>query len=138
MLGLYESISALASKVNRLCCAVQQIQNNEGGSYLKYVALLTQSGEDDPVATVLENTLDGPVVWTRVDVGDYTGTLNGAFTLNKSVGFLGTIGPSDGINVAIVNNNNFDINSCNVQTYNSLGERDGVLDGTFIEIRVYP
>jgi hypothetical protein len=28
MLGLYESISALAAKVNRLCCAVKELQDN--------------------------------------------------------------------------------------------------------------
>lgn len=44
-----------------------------------YRALLTQSGTDAPVATVLENTLGGTVVWTRNDVGEYVGTLATAF-----------------------------------------------------------
>ena len=44
-----------------------------------YRALLTQTGTDAPVATVLENTLGGEVVWTRDDIGLYTGTLAGAF-----------------------------------------------------------
>lgn len=44
-----------------------------------YRALLTQSGTDAPVATVPENTLGGEVVWSRTDVGKYTGTLLGAF-----------------------------------------------------------
>ncbi len=44
-----------------------------------YRALLTQTGTDAPVATVLENTLGGTVVWTRDDTGLYTGTLAGAF-----------------------------------------------------------
>lgn len=36
-----------------------------GASYAIYTALLSQSGTDDPTATVLENTLGGTVVWTR-------------------------------------------------------------------------
>lgn len=83
MLGLYESISALAAKVNRLCCAVQQIQNNEGVSYLKYVAVLGQIDEDAPQVTVLENTI-GDIVWTRASTGDYRGTLVGGFPENKT------------------------------------------------------
>lgn len=50
-----------------------------------YRALLTQTGTDAPVATVLENTLGGTVVWTRSGAGDYQGTLSGAFTANKTV-----------------------------------------------------
>ena len=55
-----------------------------GASYLKYVALLTQTGTDAPVATVLENTLGGTVVWARSEVGVYTATLADAFTANKT------------------------------------------------------
>ena len=35
-------------------------------SYLVYTALLTQSGTDAPVATVLENTLGGTVTWSYI------------------------------------------------------------------------
>lgn len=54
------------------------------GDYKVYTALLTQSGTDAPVATVLQNTLGGTVVWTRDDVGIYTATLALAFTTNKT------------------------------------------------------
>ena len=50
-----------------------------------YKALLTQTGTDAPVATVLQNTLGGTVVWTRNGVGSYQGTLVGAFTANKTL-----------------------------------------------------
>lgn len=46
--------------------------------YRSYTALLNQTGIDAPVATVLDNTL-GNIVWTRDGVGEYTGTLTGAF-----------------------------------------------------------
>ena len=42
-----------------------------------YRALLSQSGTDAPVATVLENTLVGEVVWTYDNEGFYTATLAG-------------------------------------------------------------
>ena len=45
----------------------------------RYVALLTQSGADAPVAAVLDNSLGGALVWARVGAGSYTATLAGAF-----------------------------------------------------------
>ena len=50
-----------------------------GPGYLEYVALLSQSGTNAPVATVLKNTLGGTVVWTREAAGLYSATLAGAF-----------------------------------------------------------
>ena len=52
-------------------------------SYLVYTALLSQSGTNAPVATVLENTLGGTVVWTYSSAGSYRATLAGAFPANK-------------------------------------------------------
>lgn len=60
-----------------------------------YVALLSQSGTNAPVATVLVNTLGGTVVWTRDDVGLYSATLSGVFTSGKTVCFA-TCGTNDG------------------------------------------
>ena len=54
-----------------------------GVAYQKYVAILSQTGTDDPVATVLENTI-GDIVWTRTGIGSYFGTLNGAFPSNST------------------------------------------------------
>jgi len=55
-----------------------------GASCLVYTALLTQSGTDAPVATVLQNTLGGTVVWTRESIGEYRGKLENVFTENKT------------------------------------------------------
>jgi len=52
--------------------------------YKVYTALLTQTGTDTPVATVLENTLGGTVVWIRDGVGSYSCVLSGAFLANKT------------------------------------------------------
>lgn len=62
-----------------------------------YRALLNQTGTADPVATVLENTLGGTVVWTRTDVGTYLGTLAGAFTALKTHTISNTIASPIGI-----------------------------------------
>ena len=37
-----------------------------------------------PVATVMQNTTGGSIVWTRTSLGKYVGTLTGAFTTNKT------------------------------------------------------
>ena len=52
--------------------------------YKVYTALLTQSGTDAPVATILENTI-GDIVWSYSSPGNFLATLNGAFTENKTV-----------------------------------------------------
>lgn len=53
-------------------------------AYKVYTALLTQTGTDAPVATVLENTLGGPLVWDYAGTGQYYATLIGAFTVDKT------------------------------------------------------
>ena len=58
-----------------------------GPGYLEYVALLSQSGTDAPVATVLKNTLGGTVVWTRLGSGSFQGALTGAFPINRTLLF---------------------------------------------------
>ena len=58
-----------------------------GGStpiYKSYTALLTQTSTNNPVATVLENTLGGAITFARVGGGVYTLTLSNAFTANKT------------------------------------------------------
>lgn len=55
----------------------------------RYEAILNQSGQNAPVATVLENSLGGEIVWTRSSVGQYIGTLAGAFPIGKTTAFRG-------------------------------------------------
>lgn len=68
---------------NNLEDIVDYIDQQDGVVPKRYRALLTQTGTDAPVATVLENTLGGTLVWTRVGVGAYRGTLTGAFPIAK-------------------------------------------------------
>lgn len=104
--------------------------------YKVYTALLTQTGTDDPVAIVLENTI-GDIIWSYINTGEYVGTLTGAFTTDKTAGFLGSNltlpGQKGMLNIA-----NTDINSINVQTFDidNLSSND-ILYYTFLEVRVY-
>jgi hypothetical protein len=103
-------------------------------TYLKYIAIITQSGTADPLLSVLENTI-GDIVWTRAASGRYEGTLANAFP--------------DKNKVYLLNNNTqpnayirFFWTSINVVQLRTLDFtntlQDGVLDYTTIEIRVYP
>jgi hypothetical protein len=105
-----------------------------GASYLVYTALLSQSGTDAPVATVLENTLGGEVVWSRGAEGYYVATLADTFTVNKTF-FL-----HNGQGSSIVSTgNDSQPNSVYVQkeAVNPLGAQDGLAEFC-LEIRVYP
>ena len=60
-----------------------------------YKAILTQTGTADPVATILENTLNTNVIWTRDAVGTYWGTLEGG-EFNATSFILATIAKPTG------------------------------------------
>jgi hypothetical protein len=45
----------------------------------KYVALISQESQNNPIAHVLERTPHGEIVWTRNSTGNYTGTLTDAY-----------------------------------------------------------
>jgi hypothetical protein len=104
--------------------------------YKVYTALLSQSGSNAPVATVLQNTLGGTVVWSRIGFGGYNGTLSGAFTTNKT-----TVSISNGWQNGIyyIRAGVASINVIAVSTFQNTSNTDGLLDNstTSIEIRVY-
>lgn len=118
--------------------AGQEVNVNRGvRPYKVYTALLTQTGTNAPVATVLENTI-GNIVWTRDDVGQYTGTLNGAFTVNKTTVSKDIQEVSGDAKYAKAFSGSVD--TIILQTFdNPVDATDTDLDGIiFIEIRVYP
>jgi hypothetical protein len=107
--------------------------------YKVYTALLTQSGTEAPVATVLENTLGGEVVWSYVGVGDYRGTLSNTFTENKTYpigSFNENYDPFSQAMLACFLRLNS--NQVLIQTAVSNGDSsNNLLSQTPIEIRVY-
>lgn len=103
--------------------------------YLVYTALLTQSGTSAPTATVLTNTLGGTVIFTYNGVGDYTATLSGVFTANRT-----TI-ETEANNVSTAKD--FEAiwdstSTIDLYTTDSWDSANSVLNNSFFEIRVYP
>lgn len=70
-------------------CLIDMLDSLQFAPYKKYVALLTQTGTNAPVATELENTLSGTPVWSRNSIGQYYLTLASEWTANKVVVTLG-------------------------------------------------
>lgn len=105
-----------------------------GTSYSVYTALLSQTGTDAPVATVLENTLGGTVVWTRDDVGIYTGTLAGAFTESKT--YFSMTGDADSAFFAAAARTSAD--TVQVYTFDQSTAFADIFSSVSVEIRVYP
>jgi hypothetical protein len=57
--------------------------------YTSYVALVSQTGTNAPVPTVLHNNLKAVITWSRQSNGNYTITAaSSLFTANKTVLFL--------------------------------------------------
>lgn len=100
--------------------------------YKVYSALLSQSGTSAPTATVLENTI-GSLVWSRTSTGYYKATLTGAFTLNKTLVFVGADDPENSYG-----SRRIDANELLLKTTDSTNTfADDILYFTSIEIRVY-
>ena len=102
--------------------------------YTVYTALLSQSSTDAPVATVLENTLGGTVVWTRTSAGLYKGTLAGVFTLDKTVAFQT---PNSGALILIDANVDVDYFELYSAAVADGVDADDLLINATVEIRVY-
>jgi len=97
MLGLYESISALATKINRLCCAVKQLQDGGGGSYKVYTALVNWDSEGLVNLNVLQNTLGGVLVFTYNPSQEFFITsIDNLFTIDKTFVLLNSYWNSGG------------------------------------------
>jgi hypothetical protein len=112
------------------------LNSSDNLGYKRYVAFLTQDGTSAPTAIVLENTLGGTVVWTRGGTGLYSGTLAGAFTLQKTTVFVSsTYGSSNVHHLAAYAS---DVNTITIETVTGGDSAtDGEMDETAIEIRVY-
>jgi hypothetical protein len=105
--------------------------------YKVYTALVSQTGTNAPTATVLENTLGGTVVWSYASVGQYTATLTGAFTVNKTTVFINHAYAGSGNNTSLQGGST-NVNTANIRVKNYQGTPfDGEINGASIEIRVY-
>lgn len=72
----------------------------------EYIALLTQTGTNDPTASIIKNTYTGTITWTRDTNGWYLGTIDTTeFTLLKTTAQVG-LDFTDSINTAFPSANN--------------------------------
>ena len=112
--------------------------------YKVYSALLTQSGTDAPVATVLENTLGTSLVWSYNVQGVYFGqTASGAHLFsNPNKVAICPIANTD----TVMDGSNFSLNYAFANdattilvasVKNGVGLENNLLNNHLIEIRVY-
>lgn len=101
-----------------------------------YVALLTQSGTNAPVATVLKNTLGSEVVWSYTFEGIYNGaTTNSIFSPTKTIGYTYS-GWDDDSNFIGFIVSVFD--STNIRLINTINDRLDNHVSIRVKIEVYP
>ncbi|MCL6265569.1 DUF7151 family protein [Flagellimonas myxillae] len=79
--------------------------DTSGLPYLTYVSLISQSGTDDPESSILENTLDLNITWTREAQGMYVGDLDKTIDISKTVIFYTTPTTHTGVRGEIVGDN---------------------------------
>ena len=99
-----------------------------------YKALLTQTGTDAPVATVLVNTLSGTPVWSYFGVGRYRMTLVGQFLTGKVIFLLGNSDFSFSFAAYRVDDDTIEVNTGSFVP----ALQDSFLYETSILIEVYP
>jgi hypothetical protein len=100
-------------------------------SYTSYVALISQTGTNAPIATQLVNTTNKTFTFTRVSSGSYRITASGSlFTSGKTIVFLNGGAAENNHDVAWLRVSNTIIN---LETHNS----DGKFTSGSLEIRIY-
>ena len=106
--------------------------------YKVYTALLTQTGTDAPVATVLENTLGGTVVWSYVDIGTFSGITTGKFLNNKTYLYINSASETGNMLDGLAGVSQISEDEINVITITSGADvSNNILNQASIEIRVY-
>lgn len=101
--------------------------------YKVYTALLSQTSTNAPVATILENTLGGTVVFSYSGVGSYVATLTGVFILNKTWCSITSTASAD---VTVTAGRSSD-NTVNINSFLSGTLTNSIMSPTCLEIRVY-
>jgi hypothetical protein len=123
------------NSINKLKDILKELAGQGGGGdsrpYKVYTALLSQSGTDAPVATVLENTLGETIGFTYKGVGSYDII---STTLTNLDLVYATIQNTGDTNFEIFYN---DINDLQIQTFYEGSLANDLLYYTPIEIRVY-
>jgi hypothetical protein len=128
-------LNRISKAEQRIVDLYKKLTGANTSNYKVYTALLTQSGTDVPVATVLENTL-GNVSFSYTQPGLYRANSAGLFISNKTAVFLTSQPVGGGFGVvsgAFISTESAII----LATQTSNGGINGNLNRTTIEIRVY-
>ena len=96
-----------------------------------YRALISQTGTSAPSVIEFENTI-GAIVWTRLAVGKYMGTLLGTFTINKVECYCGTPMVTD----RVYNFYRKSANAVELYTYEAGVFTDAIIDNLSIKITI--
>lgn len=105
--------------------------------YNSYAVLLTQTGTNPPVATILQNNTGVTITWQYADVGSFIYVASSAVFVTAKTAVIHTINsggsvPNGKIDSAILLGNTGTLN-----TYNGTTPTNGVMTNTFFEIRIY-
>lgn len=103
--------------------------------YKIYVALLTQTSTNAPIAKVLENTI-GDLIWTYVASGEYLGTIVGGFPVDKYFSPLPFGGYDTEVNQGS-GGNAYSWYRLNNNSIKVVTTENGILNNSPIEFRVY-
>lgn len=99
----------------------------------EYKVFLSQIGTAAPTAVVLKDTVTG-LAWARTDVGTYTLTKVGAFTVDKTVPEKDIYTDQAG-NLLKINRTSADVMT--LLTYAADILADGVLSGQYFQLEIY-
>jgi len=102
---------------------------------LQFKGVIKQTGSGDPIVTPLTNTFNGlgTIVWTRLGVGVYNGTLAGVFPADKTIFIVGA--PETATQSVRYHRKTTSV--LEILTFDG-GAKDGVLKETPIIIEIYP
>ena len=115
---------------------VAAFANSYSLGYTVYTALITQAGAAAPVATVLQNTTGGTIVWTRNSTGRYVATISGTtYTNDKTTVLVTSGGNNDNILRPIITATTA-IDWYNIDSSDN-AVSDTIAETTTVEIRIY-
>ena len=101
----------------------------------EYHAIFNQTNTDEPIVTVLHNTLQGEPVWTRAMQGIFYITLEGAFPADRVLAEVSILNQGTRLTVQeVYDNNALQLQNRMMAAPYSL--TDSIVGGTII-IRVY-
>jgi hypothetical protein len=105
--------------------------------YSTYVARVTQSGTNAPVATVISNNTGLTFTWARLNTGSYTVSPSSSFVVNKTwIQMTGGDLSSGTTSVSIKDISTTTANAININLVNGLVADE--ITAAFVEIRIYP